>query len=78
MNDWNSKSLLVNPREVGHVQLIYHLAQDDAKVGLSTKVLQLRRSWTAGPVFLPSEHDELPPGVAFMVTYNALYIQSAC
>jgi hypothetical protein len=22
-----------------------------------------------GPVFLPSEHDELPPGVAFMVRY---------
>lgn len=22
-----------------------------------------------GPAFLPSEHDELPPGVAFMVCY---------
>lgn len=25
-----------------------------------------------GPAFLPSEHDELPPGVAFMVCYAAL------
>jgi division protein 1 len=25
-----------------------------------------------GPAFLPSEHDELPPGVAFMVRYYVL------
>ena len=23
-----------------------------------------------GPAFLPSEHDELPPGIAFMVGFN--------
>jgi division protein 1 len=32
--------------------------------GLSTKSSRRRR----GPAFLPSEHDDLPPGVAFMVS----------
>lgn len=26
-------------------------------------------SFVLGPAFLPSEHNELPPGVAFMVTF---------
>jgi division protein 1 len=30
-----------------------------------------------GPAFLPSEHDDLPAGVAFMVSYMAKFPQTA-
>lgn len=36
--------------------------------GLSAKSSRRRR----GPAFLPSEHDDLPPGVAFMVSSRSL------
>lgn len=48
----------------------------------STELLIGRR--VIGPVFLPSEHDELPPGVAFMVSdvihvsTLSLIMRSAC
>lgn len=39
--------------------------QEEKKKGRSVSATSRRRK---GPAFLPSEHDELPPNVAFMVS----------
>jgi hypothetical protein len=49
---------------------------EEEKVGVSPLEISCVNSMCyPGPAFLPSEHDELPPGVAFMVRMLTI---SAC
>jgi hypothetical protein len=46
----------------------FWLVHEEEKVTLPLgNVLRVAQQNDPGPAFLPSEHDELPPGVAFMV-----------
>jgi hypothetical protein len=46
----------------------FWLAHEEEKVTSPLgNVLRVAKQIDTGPAFLPSEHDELPPGVAFMV-----------
>ena len=48
------------------MQIMLCRAHGDGKVW-SLDIAYTCAQLCAGPAFLPSEHDELPPGVAFMV-----------
>jgi hypothetical protein len=70
-SDYNSKRS--KSRLISHHNRLSRAVHDGKRVMLlhSLSISAVSNTNALGPAFLPSEHDDLPPGLAFMVQFSS-------